>query len=198
MKIVKPILSFVLVLVALAASAQDRCFFYVRYDPAAGNSSAIASAIDSVVKQHPRQFAVMLSGGGRPHVADLQTWAEVRQLLLTQQNTPDVYADVEEQMLNELFAQLFGERVGQGNGHLNLAGDNDDEWVVTFIMAQYMYENALEMETVPLEFVHVNQLEERGVRVRWRYYDAGTKLHKCEEVPKNDLYSVKWSDIKNN
>ena len=173
--------------------AQGRYFFYVRYDPAAGNSSAIVNWIDSVVNLHPLQFAVMLSGGSQPQVADENTWPDIRQKLLTQQSAPNVYADVEEQRLNELFAQLLSEHVKERNGTFKIIGENDYDWVVTFILSKSMYENEIEMEVVPLEFVQINQLEERDIIIHWMFYDSDIKLHECRNVPEHNLYSHKWS-----
>ena len=173
----KYILLFSLLVLSLTSMAQDRYFFYVRYNPLEGNSSAIVDEIDQVVSNRPDQLIVMLSKGSSPLLADMSNWRDLRQSILTQQNAPSLYADIEEAFLDSIFIKYLHEQVRQEDGRLMLFGDNDREWSVNFILSEQMYEQGEnDYESIPIEFVKVNQLAERGITVRWLSYNNSDRL----------------------
>ncbi len=158
---------------------QAQCYlFYVRFDPGEGNATTVVNYIDSVSRLNPDFFYVTLSVDGNLRTADAQEWGEMRQRILTQQNAPVLLADKEEEALNSLFAKIMDENVFSDNNHLRLFGRNDAVWCVSFILSEKMYERPEDYEVVPLEFVLVNQLKERGLRVEWLTYSDAKTLRK--------------------
>ena len=170
-------LIMLLFLLPLKMQAQ-RHFFYVRFDPGEGNASTIVNYIDSVLRLNPDYFYVALSGEGSLQTADAQGWGELRQMILTQQNAPVLLADMEEKALNSIYAKIMDEGVFLDSNCLKLYGRNDAAWCVSFILSEKMYERPEDYEIVPLEFVQVNQLKERGVKVEWLTYSEANTLRK--------------------
>ncbi|MBQ9509640.1 MAG: hypothetical protein IJR53_09540 [Bacteroidales bacterium] len=168
----------------------QRHFFYVRFDPGEGNATVVVNYIDSMSRSYPEYFYVTLSGGGEPQTADAQGWGELRQRILTQQNAPIVYADMEEKSLNLLFVKILDESVFPDSNYLKMYGRNDKAWCVSFILSEKMYERPEDYEIVPLEFVLVNQLKERGVKVEWLTYSDANTLRKRLQ-PAHTLFDKK-------
>lgn len=180
---------FILVLLAVSFStyAQSRYFFYVRYDPREGNASAVVEEIDRIARRNPTQLLIMLSGGSEPKIADASQWNELRQEILIQQNSPVVYSDVEQKLLDELFTQQMKEHVRIDGERMILSGEYDSDWTISFVLSENAYGRREDYEIVPLEFALINQLRERGMNVRWYSFNDSTKLEE-REAPKHPFY----------
>ena len=164
------------------SSAQNRHFYYVRFDPQEGNASAIVDEIDRVANTYPYQLIVVLSWGANPKVStDVESWKSIRSSILTQQNSSTFNAREEEELLNNLFAQQLDERARPNDGKMKLYGPNDSQWSVSFVLSEKMYERQEDYEIVPLEFSKINELTERGISVHWLSYGDGSRLEEHAE-----------------
>lgn len=180
---------FILVLLALSFSnyAQSRYFFYVRYDPREGNAAAVVGEIDRIARRNPTQLLVMLSGGSEPQIADASQWNELRQVILTQQNSPVVYSDIEQRLLNEFFSRQMKEQVRFDGDRMAISGEYDADWTISFVLSESAYGRREDYEIVPLEFSLINQLRERGMNVRWYSFNDSTMLEE-RDAPKHPFY----------
>ena len=135
-------------------------FIYLRYDLTQGNASVIVSKIDNIIRGTQGKFVIYKSDGTTPVVCtNHETWREMRASLLSQQTVSDYYEDVDMGRINQLFVELFAEKVS-GYSNLSLSGNKDNEWTCTFIISKEMVRNANDADLV-LRLASINQLEDR-------------------------------------
>ena len=179
-------LLFFLFCLSFTSMAQNKYFYYVRFDPQEGDASAIVNEIDRVANSHPDQLIVMLSWEATPKIStDVEGWKNIRNSILTQQNTLSFYERNEEDAMNKLFSQYFDEHVRPDDGKLKISGSNDSRWTVCFVMSERMWEE--DFEIVPLEVSKINELTNRDLTVRWLSYGEDSRLQEREE-PRHPFY----------
>lgn len=160
----------------MTLSAQNHCFFYVRFNPAEGNSSAIVNAIENIVNGTDAKFIVFISGGLNPLIFDQTNWIGAKNHILTVSNPPILFEEEEYVRLNEILSEVLDESATEYNNDIQLKGNNDGSLSLYFILSEETYRSETEMEYVPIELCRVNQFADRDVKVHWYSYSSSDTL----------------------
>lgn len=165
-------------------------FVYVRYDLSQGDASFVVEEIEKIIEKTTGQYVIYYSNGQNPTICTKQEeWLVLRSSILTQQTTPDYYADEDIVRLNTLFSQYFSEIVDVEN--MKLSGKDDRKWTCTFILSDQMIRDDSDADLV-LRIVAINQLEERIKVSVLSYNNEESECKTIEDLQKNKL--IKYSE----
>lgn len=164
-------------------------FIYLRYDPIKGSSTTIIDAVETIIEQcgEDEKFVVFRSNGVEPMVVrNMSDWNNLKKEISEQQSCGVSDYVQEIKLLNELFVELFNENVVI-NEDIRLNGVNDEEWNITFILSDEMYENS-DVEYIPFELEAINNLKTR-IKIEYLSYDK-TSI-KSVEIENKSMFNFK-------
>lgn len=176
----------ILFLMGSAVMAQSN-FIYVHFDNTQANSSAVVNQISKIIAGTKGDFVVFYTNGESPIICDtIKEWEELRNLMLTQQNAPEFYPEVEFVTVNNLFTKYFKEKVTLGSS-LSINGKDDNKWTCTFVISESMLKNELFSDYYSRLFA-VNQLYDRMAVNVYAYNNEGIASVGYEKLSKNSLF----------
>ena len=182
----RKIILSILFLMGSAVMAQNN-FIYVHFDNTQANSSAVVNQISKIVAGTKGNFVIFYTNGETPIVCDtFEDWDELRNLMLTQQNAPEFYPEVEFIAVNNLFTRYFKEKVTLGSS-LSINGKEDNRWSCTFIVSESMLKNEL-FSNYFSRLIAVNQLFDRMAVNVYAYNIEGIASIGYEKLSKNSLF----------
>lgn len=183
----KKIISLILLSLSISTYSQNN-IVYVRYDMSQGNASLVVSKIGSIIDKTKGRFIVYYSNAQTPIVCeDKDDWMQLRANILSQQTSPDYYAEEDFKNLNKIFEDSFEESVRLNSG-ITIVGDNDEKWACTFILSEQMVSDNEDVDLI-CRIISVNELNKRLPVTIWSYNENDIENVKLEELNYSELYN---------
>lgn len=183
----KKIILLILLSLSISTYSQNN-IVYVRYDMSQGNASLVVSKIGSIIDKTKGRFIVYYSNAQTPIICeDKEDWMQLRTNILSQQASPDYYAEEDFKNLNNIFEDYFGESVSLDSG-MTIIGDNDDKWACTFILSEQMLADNEEVDLI-CRIISINELSKRLPITIWSYNENDIENIELEELDYSELYN---------
>lgn len=164
-------------------------FIYLRYDPINGTSNVVIDKIESIIEKCEvgEKFVIFRSNELQPTIIkNISDWNNLKIEISEQQSSllPDFIYEIK--VLNVLFVEIFDEEVEINSG-TKLNGRYDENWEITFILSEKMYESS-DVEYIPLELEAINDLQKR-FKIEYLSYDKVSIRN--VEIDNNSMFNFK-------